>query len=144
MSPRLTDSVPPPAGSRNPCAQPFTGAASGVSGWPFKVADQPAAGAASISVPPAAGAFAPATLTGPDGTATTVPPGPVSVAGAKAPAAGGAPVDGGRQQHVPDPEAGQHACLVLGSAAGGGGQGRHTQVQRPLSRGGQRDFLGAD
>ncbi len=75
----LTDRVPPPGGSRNPCAQPFTGAARGVSGWPFRVAAQPPAGSASTSVPPAGGACAAATPTGPEDTGTTLPPGSVTM-----------------------------------------------------------------
>src|SRR5262249_61551626 len=79
MSPCLTDSVPPPGGSRNPCAQPFTGAPSGASGRPFTLADQPPAGSASTSVPPVAGTRAPVTRTGPEATGITVPLGSVTV-----------------------------------------------------------------
>ena len=66
-------SDPPPDGRRNPCAQPPTGATSGVSGCPLSAADQPPVGSASTNVPPAAGTLAPATRTVPEFTGTTVP-----------------------------------------------------------------------
>ncbi len=66
-------STPPPAGSRKASAQLPAGEVTGVSGVPLSVAFQPPAGSASSMVPPAAGARAPETPVGPDGTATTVP-----------------------------------------------------------------------
>ena len=73
---RVMSSLPPPAGSRNACAQPYAGLGSGVSGRPLSEACQLAlAGSASTSVPPAAGAAAPLTLTVPDARSTWAPPG---------------------------------------------------------------------
>jgi hypothetical protein len=66
-------SVPPPGGSRNACAQAPDGDRMAVSPWPSTAADHPPAGSASSRVPPAAGTRAPATPTGPEGIATTVP-----------------------------------------------------------------------
>ena len=72
---RLTVSDPPPAGSRNPCAQPSTGAASGVSGMPVERRG-PAPGRLGEHQRPAGGGhLGAATLTVPEFTGTTVPPG---------------------------------------------------------------------
>ena len=69
----LIESLPPPAGSTKPCAQPSTGAATGVSARPFSVAVQPPYGSASTRVPPAAGALTPLMPTGLAASVVTVP-----------------------------------------------------------------------
>src|SRR5258707_14701259 len=66
--------VPPPGGSRKACAQAPAGDGTDCSAVPLRVAVQPPAGSASSRVPPLRGAAAPATLTSPDGTGTSLPP----------------------------------------------------------------------
>jgi hypothetical protein len=70
---RVIEIVPPPGGSTNPCAQPSTGAETGLSACPFSVAVQPPYGSARIRVPPAAGAAAPLRFTVPDVSTVVVP-----------------------------------------------------------------------
>ena len=71
---------PPPGGNRNACAHAPAGDGTWVSALPLSVALQPPAGSASSRVPPAAGAGAPETDTGPDRKATTVPFGSTTLA----------------------------------------------------------------
>src|SRR6202035_4924725 len=68
----VIDSRPPPGGSTNPCAQPFTGEATGLSARPFSVAVQPPYGSARIRVPPPAGAVTPLMFTAPEDSAVVV------------------------------------------------------------------------
>ena len=77
---------PPPAGSTKPCAQPSTGWADEASGFPLRVADHPPADSASTRVPEVEAASTVFTPTGPDGTGTAVPPGPITLARATVPA----------------------------------------------------------
>ena len=70
--------VPPPGGSRKACAHAPAGDGTDWSAVPLRVAVQPPAGSASSSVPPPRGAAAPETLTCPEGTATSLPPGPAT------------------------------------------------------------------
>src|SRR5205807_5396797 len=58
-----------------PWAHPSTGAVTGVSGLPFRVADQPPAASASTSVPEVPGVTVAFTPSEPEGTATVAPAG---------------------------------------------------------------------
>src|ERR1039458_7197857 len=67
--------VPPPGGRRKACAQAPAGDGTDWSAVPLTVAVQPPDGSASSRVPPLRGAAAPETLTRPEGTVTSLPPG---------------------------------------------------------------------
>ncbi len=82
----LIESLPPPAGSTNPCAQPPTGVAIGRSARPLRVAVHPPYGSASTRVPPVAGALALLMLTGLAASVVTVPSGAITRARATGPA----------------------------------------------------------
>ncbi len=69
----MIESWPPPGGSTNPCAQPSTGVATGLSACPFSVAVQPPYGSARTRVPPLAGAVTPLRFTVPEDSAVVVP-----------------------------------------------------------------------
>jgi hypothetical protein len=83
---RSMESLPPPGGSVKPCAQPFTGVASGLSGCPFSRAVQPPYGSARTRVPPLAGAKVPVMPTTLDLTGVMVPSAAITRARATGPA----------------------------------------------------------